>query len=107
MKNDWTSLLGNIDPSKVGKLLVVALIMFLITPSVTAQKVVTVHVVENNVVVEKPATFEQVTAKMTKQVYTFTVNGKSEPVYATKSGSCYAIITTSSGIIKKRLKMQI
>lgn len=106
MKNEWISLLGNIPPVKVGKTLLLVAFM-LVVSLVNAQKVVTINTVKDGIVVEQAATFEQVTAKMTKQTFVFPYNGKNEPVYSTKQGTCYAIITTTNGIIKKRLKMQI
>lgn len=82
-------------------------VLLLISTLAFGQKIVTINIVKDGIVVEQAATFEQVTAKMVKQNFVFPHNGKNEPVYATKQGTCYAIITTSNGVIKKRLKMQI
>ena len=82
-------------------------VFLLLSTLAFGQKVTTINVVKDGIVVEQAATFEQVTAKMTKQNFVYPYNGKNEPVYATKQGTCYAIITTSNGVIKKRLKMQI
>ena len=101
---EWISLLGHINPVRVGKLLVVLLVLAF--TNVHAQKVVTINVVENNIVVSKPATLAQVVSKLTKTAYTYEYQGKMQPVYTTGK-TYYAIIETSTGVIKKRLALQL
>lgn len=101
---EWISLLGHINPTRIGKLLVVLFVLAF--TNIQAQKVVTINVVENNIVVSKPATIAQVTAKLQKTSYTYEYQGKMQPVYTTGK-TYYAIIETTNGVIKKRLALQL
>ena len=103
---DWTSLFGHIDPAKVGKLLVVCIILAF-TLTATAQstlKPVMVDVIEGTQIVKKAATLAQVTAKMTKTQLTSNYNGKDYPVYTTGK-TYYVIVELTNGIGKKRLNI--
>jgi predicted alternative tryptophan synthase beta-subunit len=106
MKNSWISLLGNINPVKVGKMLMI-LCIFAFSISANAQaapKPVMIDAIEGNQIVKKAATLQQVVAKMTKTSYTYDFNGKSNPVYTTGK-TYYAIIEITSGVAKRRLNI--
>lgn len=103
---DWTSLFGHIDPAKVGKLLVVCIILTFtfIASAQSVLKPVMVDVIEGTQIVKKAATLAQVTAKMTKTQLTSSYNGKDYPVYTTGK-TYYLIVELTNGIGKKRLNV--
>jgi hypothetical protein len=107
MKNSWISLLGNIDPVKIGKMLMILCIFALSITNSIAQsqlKPVMIDVIEGTQIVKKAATLAQVVVKMTKTSYTYDFNGKSNPVYTTGK-TYYAIIELPNGIVKRRLNI--